>query len=337
MHGAHNQDPEHGGSHHPAYDDRNGYPSVASWIARDPDSELYIFRRFNWLSARDLLHLQSEVLELEHALKELDARTFTSPDLKVKQTLRKWEDLVRDAGTQHHSDNESSSPSGSAERTAMAQSRMALVREIARKMKEYRMFETRCRPRSAAADREPEEALLLQSHIATLSRPSDRILRIYWKYFRGPIDKNDWALGGKAMTLLDDAEDLAALKVPSDKDPLSKFLQNNWPLYNQVRHLTGNAHGKAGFYPEDHVSKTSTAISTTMAALLLIGPVVCFYFVQHPVAVLGLIIDFLVLFALALRLVTTATKDVAFGATCAYAAVLVVFISGGLGKNNGLG
>lgn len=54
---------------------------MARWIAQDQDNEPYIFRKFDELSARNLLHLQSEVLELERNLKELDEEWESDDEL----------------------------------------------------------------------------------------------------------------------------------------------------------------------------------------------------------------------------------------------------------------
>ena len=54
---------------------RDGFPAVADWIARDPDNETFIFRRFDELSVRNLLNLQSELIELETRLRALDEET----------------------------------------------------------------------------------------------------------------------------------------------------------------------------------------------------------------------------------------------------------------------
>jgi hypothetical protein len=42
-----------------------GYPSLAAFIASDKDKSTVIYRRFDRLSARNLLYLQSELAELE--------------------------------------------------------------------------------------------------------------------------------------------------------------------------------------------------------------------------------------------------------------------------------
>lgn len=49
----------------------NGFPTFAAYIASDP--ELAIYRKFDFLSARNLLYLQGELITLEAELKEFDA------------------------------------------------------------------------------------------------------------------------------------------------------------------------------------------------------------------------------------------------------------------------
>jgi len=83
-------------------------------------------------------------------------------------------------------------------------------------------------PSFAFSDQKPDEALLLQSQIANLDRPSSRVLTTFRNWFksesRGPI------LNGRAKEMLDDKKDLAALRPPTDKDALSRFLQDHWPF-----------------------------------------------------------------------------------------------------------
>jgi MFS superfamily sulfate permease-like transporter len=71
--------------------------------------------------------------------------------------------------------------------------------------------------------------------------------------------------------------------------------------------------------------------------VLLIGPILALYFITDPDARLGLVIAFIVLFAAALAVSTGASRDSIFGATAAYTAVLVVFVSGDLGNANAKG
>lgn len=51
----------------------NGYASLASFIASDVDKSTAIYRRFDRLSARNLLFLQSELEELQDLQDQFDA------------------------------------------------------------------------------------------------------------------------------------------------------------------------------------------------------------------------------------------------------------------------
>ncbi|KAF2033187.1 hypothetical protein EK21DRAFT_98475 [Setomelanomma holmii] len=42
------------------------------WIARNPDNETFIFRRFDRSAARNILHLQARLIALEHEIDQLD-------------------------------------------------------------------------------------------------------------------------------------------------------------------------------------------------------------------------------------------------------------------------
>lgn len=77
-----------------------------------------------------------------------------------------------------------------------------------------------------------------------------------------------------------------------------------------------------------------TSLSVIIAAILLTCPIVVLYFVTNPNARLGLVIAFILMFALGLSLSTSANRDSIFAATAAYAAVLVVFVSGDLANSN---
>lgn len=114
---------------------RDGYPAVAAWMTRDPDNESFIYRKFDKLSARNLLNFQSELIGLESKLEKFDAEARNSNDQVLKQSTRKWETFMKNA----------------AEREQERQ-RMELNKEIRAKLREY------------------HETLLLQSQIAALDR-----------------------------------------------------------------------------------------------------------------------------------------------------------------------
>lgn len=101
----------------------NGFPTFAAYIASDP--ELAIYRKFDFLSARNLLYLQSELIALEAELKEYDAHDFIQEgkeNMDVKLSSQCWEVFAIRAR-----DCESEEAK-----------RMIIIRKIRVLMKEYR-------------------------------------------------------------------------------------------------------------------------------------------------------------------------------------------------------
>jgi len=77
---------------------KEGFAAVASWIALDPDSETFVFRKFDELSARNLLYMQARISVLERKLKAMDKEVSQSDDMTVKDGARTWEVLVEQSG-----------------------------------------------------------------------------------------------------------------------------------------------------------------------------------------------------------------------------------------------
>jgi hypothetical protein len=69
---------------------RSGYPSLAAWIAGDPDNETYVFRKFDRLSARNLLKLQYNMIELEANIDAVDMNISMESDIYAKRTMKSW-------------------------------------------------------------------------------------------------------------------------------------------------------------------------------------------------------------------------------------------------------
>lgn len=59
---------------------QDGYPSLADFIAQDPDHETFVFRRFKSLSARNILNLQGELIALEDDIAALEREAADSVD-----------------------------------------------------------------------------------------------------------------------------------------------------------------------------------------------------------------------------------------------------------------
>ncbi|KAK4888647.1 hypothetical protein LTR27_012491 [Elasticomyces elasticus] len=276
----------------------DGYPAVASFIAKDPDSESFVFRKFNTLTARKLLHAQAELLDLEQRLEDFDAQTVASPDHELHFSARRWETFTANAKVR------------SEERE-----RKVLLDEIEVKLERY------------------HQSLLLQSQVARFGRPPRRVLQAYKEALLGP-DGKDPKLGGKAQYMLDDEEDLVILSPPIHNDALSHFLRRYWLFGTKSRPTDPTSQTR--YFPERTLTFLVNVCSTAIAATLLIGSILALYFVTSPDARLGIVLAFIVLFAVGLSVSTSASRDAVFAATAAYSAVLIVYISGsGISGANG--
>ena len=279
----------------------DGLPAVAAFIARDPDQETFVFRKFKRLTARALLHLQAELIDLEHQLDALDREAVNSFDEKLLMSMRDWEEMKMNAGAPDRADIEGK--------------RKRLYNDIEALLRRY------------------HELLVLESGVAKLESPSKRVLAAYLNDFRGGPKGMDYKLGGRCETMLDDRNDLVALKGTRNKDWLSNALLNHWPFPTKDLRVNKDEAAKAQYFDERMLVRCLGIFSVVVAAILLIGSILTLYFVRKPGARLGLVIMFIVLFAVALGLMTSANRDSVFGGTAAYAAVLVVFVSGNLGNS----
>jgi hypothetical protein len=134
-------------------------------------------------------------------------------------------------------------------------------------------------------------------------------------------------LWGSSETIYDDIHDLVALRVPTNTDRLTSLIQNNFGVFFQ----TTSPDGHSTYISEQALVRFVAILSSILAAILLFGSVLSLYFVRNPYALLGMLGGWTVLFAACVGLGTNAEKDQVFAATAAYAAVLVVFVSGTLG------
>lgn len=94
----------------------------------------------------------------------------------------------------------------------------------------------------------------------------------------------------------------------------------------------GSASSSVGYFDGKSVNRVAAAISVIAASLFMIGAILSLYFVTSRDAKLGMVAGFTVVFAFAVAMLTNARRAEMFGATAAYAAVLVVFVSGDLGQ-----
>jgi hypothetical protein len=75
-----------------------GYTALGNWMVADPDSETLVFRKFTRLTTRNLLFLQSEVIDLEALSDALD-RELCDADEHLRHSMSRWETFVERAKT----------------------------------------------------------------------------------------------------------------------------------------------------------------------------------------------------------------------------------------------
>ena len=105
--------------------ERSGFPALAYRIAVNPDYEVFIFRKFDRLSARNLLNLESRLAYLERKLDQADEQAEQQAERGDNETLRSiraweaFEENAKDMARPEHA-------------------RMAIANEVRETLKEYR-------------------------------------------------------------------------------------------------------------------------------------------------------------------------------------------------------
>lgn len=100
----------------------DGYPTFAHFIAKDPDAAVY--RKFESLSARNLLYQQSQLNDLERQLQELDGKDAIEKAVDINNEA--GERVARDWRHFAHDEHD------------RAKCRRKLQDKIRRRVKEYR-------------------------------------------------------------------------------------------------------------------------------------------------------------------------------------------------------
>ncbi|MCJ1236974.1 hypothetical protein MMC14_004958 [Varicellaria rhodocarpa] len=289
-----------------------GYPTFAEFIARDNDATIY--RKFESLSARNLLYKQSELHELERRLEELDwedARDIDNEE--AQQGARLWEHFRNDTN-------------------ARAILRRELQEKIETKIKAYR--------------RRIDEAMILESKVLTLNAPTAHMLKSIRTWFTAKSlpTKPFTVLWGRDKDIFKNERDLVVL-APVDSDRLNIFLKSylGWffrtcmgteLIAQQEKHHDAQQTTDLVYFPERRIQRAGAVISVFLSAILLIGAIVCLLQVsgQSNSVKVGMIVLFTCVFAGVIGLLTNARRAEIFGSTAAYAAVLVVFVSNDVGN-----
>ncbi|KAG9230300.1 hypothetical protein BJ875DRAFT_499255 [Amylocarpus encephaloides] len=177
---------------------------------------------------------------------------------------------------------------------------------------------------------ELDEALLLESQILALQKPSGRTLKAFIQWFKH--SGRHPALSGRDEKLFDDETDLVAL-APVETDSLNRFFRGylGWLFENKANrqrhhHTTGDV---LFYHSARRLTLLAAFISVTLSAILLIGAITCLLLVaaRGRDIKIGMITLFTCLFGGVVGMLTKARRAEIFAATAAYTVVLVVFVS----------
>ncbi|KIM92788.1 hypothetical protein OIDMADRAFT_139048 [Oidiodendron maius Zn] len=285
----------HSGPNRPKIVD--GYPKLAEHMGSTP--EVSIFRRFETLNRQNLLYLQAELTALEKELRNLEAESATCDAADPRsQYSRDWE-------------------------------WMNITDEKSNMNPQWQLF-----LRIRAILKEYNETLLQQAAISSFPKIEAYNLDYLQKWLSHPSCGN-FPLIGSDHTVWKDTppRDLLALSICPSSDPFTRWAINSFmPGYHRfIGHHFRKPHpGSQSEYIEYNsrkIARAASLISTILAAVMLIAPVVILYEISSMRARLGIIAGFTVVFSLCMAGLTNAKRGDIFAATAAFAAVQVVFIS----------
>lgn len=147
--------------------------------------------------------------------------------------------------------------------------------------------------------------------------------------FPRDLENTIWAEGNE--------EDLTSLTGRYQSlDPFSKWVDSQllrW-YHNKIGYrlcdpisLAESVTIPIAHYGDSKQAAAVNAISTILSSLLPVIAIFALYFIQHPLARMGAILAFSLLFSIGITVITNARRVDCFAATAAFAAVQVVFVN----------
>ena len=329
-----------------------GFHLYSSHIARD--TSLSVYRKFAVLNTRNILYLQSELADLEVQLQRLDAKgNGEEVDNDIWAISRSWRKM-RDAGVSFKEGNtaveniqqsqdpremrdaglgfqESNTTIENVPENQDPRNSWSVVLKIRRLLKEYSVL-PQLGSSSFSTHLMLDKALQAQAWLQSLERPPKNVLEtmrnvLEWDDdLRSSISKID-------VEYLDSkySQDTISLTASPNRDTFSRFLavRLGWIFLSSEEKQEALRTGLAVF-SDDRVHKTTRVVAVVLASILPVLSIVILYYVRPTNIRIGLIIVFSTLFSAVVALVSDARNVEVMAATAAYAAVLVVFVSGNL-------
>lgn len=337
----------------PHYDYVSGFGSLASFMASDADHSPLVFRRFDKLAARDLVYYQSQLSHLQAEQDEFDIQDRKDID-STESGREDRRDTIRDCVQDWKTFEDAASQGGSPTLTAQEptsgaayeswKKRMDLALRIRKTLKDYR------------------KALIQESTLLSMPAPSHQVMTAMSRFFHGPnqlpvstvtAPAAYSVLAGASSSLYPSDTsasqiqdfDYISLSKPAEPDLLTKLLRTRLSRLFRTTPpsilptISHQRPSQMEYYSYERIKFTASFITTLAAATLLFVPIFALYNTSgsRPKVTLGLIAMFTIIFAALLRFITTASRSEIFGSCAAYAAVLVVFVSGDFaaGGSNG--
>lgn len=165
-----------------------------------------------------------------------------------------------------------------------------------------------------------------------LRHPSTQTFRAFNQLFMNIDEGRFPTLGGSSSSLYNNRHDICALARPLEEDRLTSFLRKHCLLLFLERYPDRDS--RLAYISTRRIGVVVGIINVLLAAAFLFGAIYNLYYVDQEKIKLGLIAGYTTAFALCISLVTNAKRSEIFGACAAYAAVLVVFVSGSIGRNS---
>ena len=180
-----------------------------------------------------------------------------------------------------------------------------------------------------------EEAALRNSQVLALQRPPRRVHEAFESHFwHRDTNKPFPSLAGVSKNIYADRDKLMTLAPRLGEDYLTSFLRSTFPsLWRRHRQEYEDVISMS----EYRLKVTVWTINVITPAGLLFGAIFTLYYVTNDQARLGILAAYTMVFLLCVALLSNASRGEIFGTAAAYAAVLVVFVSGGLGVGGGGG
>ncbi|KAH7383516.1 hypothetical protein BKA64DRAFT_682495 [Cadophora sp. MPI-SDFR-AT-0126] len=305
-----------------------GFPSLAHFISKDADAA--IFRGFSELGTRNLLYLQSNLHELEVRVAKLDQEDFNNRHRidGLVNSARSYRGLKNAAGGSEGETIQRVARVGgniraeipNPDRESYYRRRLDLHLKIKDAMREYR------------------EALIQEQQVRSFKPPPKRSLLAFQHFL---LRKDGNILLGDDETLFGDLEnpiDLVSLN-PSEDDRLNRLLRYTCGYCFHDKKRKPYPDLDIFYYSDRAIHLTGYIVATVLSGILLVCAMLCLSLVYARSwgIRLGMVAMFTSLFAIVVGLLTNARRAELFGSTAAYAAVLVVYVSGNLGPPNPAG